>query len=54
MTNCVHPRIVYEALAQPFNNNDIVHRRFKGIQVNTSALSYAELDNSMDLKAAKT
>jgi len=53
MTNCVHPRIVYEALLQPFNNNDIVHKRFKGVQVNTSTLSYAKLDNSMDLKTSK-
>ncbi|MEL7605782.1 MAG: homocysteine S-methyltransferase family protein [Sedimentibacter saalensis] len=53
MTNCVHPRIVYEALLQPFNNNEMVHNRFKGIQVNTSALSYAELDNSKDLKVAE-
>lgn len=53
MTNCVHPKIVYEALLHPFNNNEIVHRRFKGIQVNTSALSYDELDNSKDLKVAE-
>lgn len=50
MTNCVHPKTVYEALLQPYNNNEVVHKRFKGIQVNTSALSYAELDNSLDLK----
>lgn len=50
MTNCVHPRLVYEALLQPFNNNEIVHNRFRGIQANTSALSYEELDNSKDLK----
>lgn len=53
MTNCVHPRIVYEALLQPFNNNEIVHKRFKGIQVNTSALSYGELDNAKDLKTSE-
>ncbi len=46
MTNCVHPRIVYASLLQPFNNNEMVHKRFKGIQVNASSLSYAELDNS--------
>lgn len=53
MTNCVHPSIVYEALLQPFNNNEIIRKRFKGIQVNTSTLSYAELDNSKDLKTAE-
>ncbi|MDF2617227.1 MAG: homocysteine methyltransferase [Sedimentibacter sp.] len=53
MTNCVHPIIVYEALLQPFNNNEMVHKRFKGIQVNTSALSYAELENSKDLKTSE-
>lgn len=53
MTNCVHPRIVYEALLQPFNNNEMVHKRFKGIQVNTSALSYGELDNAKELKTSE-
>lgn len=53
MTNCVHPGVLNEALLQPFNNNEIIHKRFKGIQVNTSALSYAELDNSKDLKTAE-
>ncbi len=53
MTNCVHPRIVYEALMQPFNNKEMVHKRFRGIQANTSPLSYAELDNSKDLKTTE-
>ena len=53
MTNCVHPNIVYMALSQPFNNNDIVRCRFLGIQANTSPLSYAELDNSLDLKCSE-
>jgi len=53
MTNCVHPNIVYMALSQPFNNNDIVRSRFLGIQANTSPLSYAELDNSLDLKCSE-
>jgi S-methylmethionine-dependent homocysteine/selenocysteine methylase len=52
MTNCVHPQIVYEALSQPFNNNEIVHKRFAGIQANTSALSYDELDESKELKTS--
>lgn len=53
MTNCVHPRIVYEALMQPYNNNEIVHKRFKGIQVNASPLSYAELDHSKYIKTSE-
>lgn len=53
MTNCVHPNIVYEALSQPFNNNDIVRSRFLGIQANTSPLSYTELDGSLDLKCSE-
>lgn len=52
MTNCVHPRIVYQALEQTFNDNDVVHKRFFGIQANTSPLSYAELDHSVDLKSS--
>lgn len=53
MTNCVHPRILYEALTQPFNCNEIVHTRFAGIQANTSPLSYEELDNCADLKSSE-
>ena len=49
MTNCVHPSIVYKALLQPFNRNEIVRERFRGIQANTSPLSYAELDGAEDL-----
>ena len=52
MTNCVHPSIVYEALSQPFNQNALVKNRFLGIQANTSPLSYAELDGSLDLKCS--
>lgn len=53
MTNCVHPNIVYEALSQTFNQNSLVKNRFLGIQANTSPLSYAELDNSSDLKCSE-
>ncbi|MBR2408782.1 MAG: homocysteine S-methyltransferase family protein [Lachnospiraceae bacterium] len=49
MTNCVHPSIVHQALMQPFNRNDMVRERFRGIQANTSPLSYAELDSAEDL-----
>ncbi len=52
MTNCVHPGIVYQALSRPFNQNALVHSRFRGIQANTSPLSYAELDGSLDLKCS--
>lgn len=52
MTNCIHPDLVYEALSQPFNRTDAVQRRFLGIQANTSALSYAELDHARDLKTS--
>lgn len=53
MTNCVHPRILYEALSHSFNCNETVYNRFWGIQANTSPLSYAELDGSADLKCSE-
>lgn len=53
MTNCVHPSIAYKALSQPFNQNEIIRKRFWGIQANTSPLSYAELDNAVDLKCSE-
>lgn len=52
MTNCVHPKIVYEALSQPFNCNEMVSTRFLGVQANTSPLPYEELDNAEDLKTS--
>jgi len=53
MTNCVHPSIVYKALMQPFNQNETVKERFRGIQANTSPLSYAELDGAEDLHCSE-
>lgn len=50
MTNCVHPSIVYKALSAPINNCEIIRDRFIGIQANTAALPYAELDGSKELK----
>lgn len=50
MTNCVHPTIVHKALSHPFNQTETVYTRFIGIQGNTSALSYSELDGAHDLK----
>lgn len=52
MTNCVHPRIVREALSQPYNENERVRSRFIGIQANTSPLTLAELDGSVELKCS--
>ena len=52
MTNCVHPDIVYEALSHTFNQTKAVQTRFVGIQANTSALSYNELDGATDLKSS--
>ena len=53
MTNCVHPMIVRKALLQPFNQTATAKKRFKGIQANTSPLSYAELDGAVDLKSSE-
>lgn len=50
MTNCVHPTIAHKALSRPFNQTRTVQSRFIGIQGNTSALSYSELDGASDLK----
>lgn len=52
MANCVHPSIVYRALAQPLNRCETVARRFLGVQANTSPLSYKELDGAVDLKSS--
>lgn len=50
MTNCVHPSIVYKALSAPINNCELIRDRFIGIQANTAALPYVELDGSKELK----
>lgn len=52
MTNCVHPNIVRDALSYEFNQTEVVRTRFLGIQANTSALSYSELDGAEDLKSS--
>lgn len=52
MTNCVHPSIVYEALAQPVNRTARVRSRFLGIQANTCALPYDQMDGSAQLLTA--
>lgn len=53
MSNCVHPRILFHALSQPFNQIPLVRDRFRGIQANTSPLSYAELDRSLELQCSE-
>lgn len=53
MANCVHPRIVYQALIQPCNDFEIIKERFRGIQANTSPLSYAELDHAEELHSSE-
>ena len=52
MTNCVHPAIVSKALAQPVNQTATVKSRFLGLQANTSALPYSQLDDSADLRTS--
>jgi len=54
MTNCIHPRLVASALEQPFNQTDIVHTRFRGIQANTAELEYKDIDSSDLLKATSS
>ncbi|MDO4584578.1 MAG: homocysteine S-methyltransferase family protein [Planctomycetia bacterium] len=53
LANCIHPSLAFEALSQPFNQTELVRRRFIGIQVNTSALSYAELDGATELQTSE-
>jgi len=50
MTNCIHPNILKEALLKPFNNTDIVKKRFYGIQANAAYFDPKNLDYSNELK----
>lgn len=50
MTNCVHPAILAQALAQPVNQEALVTERFCGIQANTVADSYENLERGIQLK----
>ena len=50
MTNCVHPTILAQALAQPCNQTVTVRDRFLGIQANTVADSYVNLERGVNLK----
>lgn len=49
MTNCIHPRFAISALEQSFNRS--VPKRFKGVQANTAALEYCDMDGATRLKA---
>ena len=49
MANCIHPRFVYEALSQPFNQFDVVRHRFCGIQANSAAAEYDVLEHGLKL-----
>jgi S-methylmethionine-dependent homocysteine/selenocysteine methylase len=49
MANCVHPRILLEAVRCEQNDTPLVKTRFRGIQANTSPLSPEELDNRSEL-----
>ena len=49
MSNCVHPKVLYEALSYDCNRSSLVKERFCGIQPNTSSLSPEELDGSTEL-----
>lgn len=49
MTNCVHPRVLQQALSMSFNRTRRVRNRFLGIQANTSPLPYDALDGAADL-----
>lgn len=50
MTNCVHPSILAQALTQPCNQTAAVQQRFLGIQANTVADSYVNLERGINLK----
>ncbi len=50
MTNCVHPAILKEALAQPFNHTATVRERFCGIQANAACSDPEKLDGCETLQ----
>ncbi len=49
MTNCIHPRFVYEALSAPCNKAPDIRARFVGIQGNAAPLTHQQLQNATDL-----
>lgn len=52
ITNCIHPDILREALAQPFNQDETVSARFCGIQANAACFDPETLDNSPTLRTS--
>ncbi|HML46100.1 MAG TPA: homocysteine S-methyltransferase family protein [Clostridia bacterium] len=52
MSNCVHPDIVREALAQPINRDEAVRIRFCGIQANAACFDPEQLDCSPELRTS--
>ncbi|MGL4850505.1 MAG: homocysteine S-methyltransferase family protein [Clostridium sp.] len=46
MSNCVYPTVVFRALENEVNNNEIVRERFRGIQCNASDKEYDKLNDS--------
>lgn len=49
MANCVHPAVLRQGLEQKCNQTEAVRNRFLGLQANTSARSYAELERGVAL-----
>ncbi|MBP1754301.1 MAG: homocysteine S-methyltransferase [Firmicutes bacterium] len=49
MANCLHPTNLGFALAQEFNQTELVRTRFTGIQANASQLTPEELDGSCEI-----
>ncbi len=53
MTNCVHPNHLEKALAQEFNQTELVRKHFQGIQANASPLSPEELDHCCNVVSSE-
>ena len=50
VTNCVHPGLLRDALAQPCNRTANVRARFRGIQANAARLDLAAIDGARTLQ----
>lgn len=50
MANCIHPRILTNALQR--NNTKLVRERFRGIQANAAYLKKEVLDRSIEVKSS--
>ncbi len=51
ITNCVHPANLLKALMAPFNQTEVVRRRFRGIIANASTFDPQDLDHSKTVKS---